>query len=145
RHTLPVDTPNPGENTGNPRISHATRFPYAASIEHDAPTLSPWGAPRSEGGAPMTLQTATEMRELPEAAVQAFAQSLRGQLIRRGDPDYDEARKVYNAMIDKHPLMIARCVDVADVIESVNFAREHGLLLAVRSGGHNGVGLGVCD
>ena len=93
----------------------------------------------------MTLQTATEMRELPEADVQAFAQSLRGQLIRRGDPDYDEARKVYNAMIDKHPLMIARCVDVADVIESVNFAREHGLLLAVRSGGHNGAGLGVCD
>src|SRR5690606_29037909 len=100
---------------------------------------------RSEGGAPMTLQTATEMRELPEADVQAFAQSLRGQLIRRGDPDYDEARKVYNAMIDKHPLIIARCVDVADVIESVNFAREHGLLLAVRSGGHNGAGLGVCD
>ena len=93
----------------------------------------------------MTLQTATEMREIPEADIQAFTQSLRGQLIRRGDPDYDEARKVYNAMIDKHPLLIARCVDVADVIESVNFAREHGLLLAVRSGGHNGAGLGICD
>src|SRR5437870_1780136 len=58
---------------------------------------------------------------------------------------YDDARKFYNAMIDKKPRSIARCADVADVINSVNFARKHDLLLAIRSGGHNGGGLGICD
>ena len=71
--------------------------------------------------------------------------NLRGPLIRPGDPDYETARRVHNGMIDKHPAAIARCVDVADVIASVNFAREHDLLLAVRGGGHNGPGLGSVD
>jgi len=70
---------------------------------------------------------------------------LRGGLIEPHDPDYDDARKVYNAMIDKKPRLIARCADVADVISSVNFARKYDLLLAVRCGGHNGGGLGICD
>ena len=70
---------------------------------------------------------------------------LRGELVGPGDPGYDAARAVYNAMIDKHPALIARCVDVADVIAAVNFAREHGLTLAVRGGGHSGPGLGTCD
>jgi FAD/FMN-containing dehydrogenase len=80
-----------------------------------------------------------------EATLQAYRAQMRGTLIKRGDPDFDEARKVYNAMIDKRPRLIARCADVADVIASVNFARENNLLLAVRGGGHNGGGLGVCD
>jgi FAD/FMN-containing dehydrogenase len=75
----------------------------------------------------------------------AYGAQLRGSLIRPGDPNYDEARKVFNAMISKRPRLIARCADVADVITSVNFAREHSLLLAVRGGGHNGGGLGLCD
>ncbi|HEU5433826.1 MAG TPA: FAD-binding oxidoreductase, partial [Thermomicrobiales bacterium] len=75
----------------------------------------------------------------------AYRAALRGELILPDSPDYDRARQVYNAMIDRHPAMIARCVDVADVIASVNFARAHGLLLAVRGGGHNGGGLGVCE
>ena len=79
------------------------------------------------------------------AAIDAFAQQLRGELITRSSPDYDDARKVYNAMIDRKPLLIARCADVADVIASVNFARDNHLLLAIRGGGHNGPGLGVCD
>lgn len=70
---------------------------------------------------------------------------LRGALIQPGDANYDQARTVFNAMIDKRPRLIARCADVADVIASVQFARDHGLLLAVRGGGHNGGGLGVCD
>ncbi len=61
------------------------------------------------------------------------------------DSDYDEERKVYNGMINKHPGMLVKCVDVADVIYAVNFARENKLLLAVRGGGHNGGGLGICD
>lgn len=82
---------------------------------------------------------------LTAAAVQDFASRLRGELIQPGDPTYDSARKVYNGMIDKHPALIARCADVADVIACVNFARDCELALAVRGGGHNGPGLGVCD
>src|SRR5436305_301240 len=82
---------------------------------------------------------------LNENAVTVFRGSLRGRLIEPGDKDYDEARKVYNAMIHKKPRLIARCADVADVISSVNFARDNELLLAIRSGGHNAGGLGICD
>jgi len=82
---------------------------------------------------------------LDEMTVQAFKASLRGQVIRPGDDGYAAACRVYNGMIDRHPALIARCVDAADVIQSVNFAREHHLPLAVRGGGHNGAGLGTCD
>jgi len=78
-------------------------------------------------------------------AVEAFRTQLRGELIQPADPNYDEARKVYNAMIDKHPAFIARCADVADVISAVNFARDNRLTVAIRGGGHNGPGFGVCD
>jgi len=74
-----------------------------------------------------------------------FQQTLRGRLIRKSDSDYDAARALYNGMIDKRPNLIARCADVADVITAVNYAREQGLLLAIRGGGHNGPGLGSCD
>jgi FAD/FMN-containing dehydrogenase len=78
-------------------------------------------------------------------ATQTLRAGLRGQLIEPGDAEYDAARKVYNAMIDRRPALIARCVDAADVITSIQFARSQGLLLAVRGGGHNGGGLGICD
>jgi FAD/FMN-containing dehydrogenase len=82
---------------------------------------------------------------LDEAAVQAFKGSLRGQVIGPGDDGYAAACRVYNGMIDRHPALVARCVDAADVIQCVNFAREQHLALAVRGGGHNGAGLGTCD
>jgi FAD/FMN-containing dehydrogenase len=82
---------------------------------------------------------------MTDEAVSRFAQSLRGRLIRRGDDDYDTARALYNGMIDKRPRLIARCVDVADVMTAVTFGREQGLLVAIRGGGHNGPGLGSCD
>src|SRR5438874_9491230 len=71
--------------------------------------------------------------------------NLRGEVVDRNDPGYDETRKVYNGMIHKKPRAIARCADVADVIACVNFARENTVLLSVRGGGHNAGGLGVCD
>jgi FAD binding domain/Berberine and berberine like len=82
---------------------------------------------------------------LDESGVTELAASLRGELIRSTDSKYDAARAIYNAMIDKRPAMIAPCVDVADVITSVNFARDNDVLLAVRGGGHNGPGLALCD
>jgi len=80
-----------------------------------------------------------------ESAVAEFKAKLRGELIGPGDASYEKARQVYNAMIDRHPRWIVRCADVADVIASVNFARENEVRLAIRSGGHNAAGLGVCD
>ncbi|WP_331236116.1 FAD-binding oxidoreductase [Natronorarus salvus] len=74
-----------------------------------------------------------------------FDADFLGDLIRPGDSDYDDARAVWNGMIDKHPSVIARCQDVADVIDAVEFARERDLLVAVRGGGHNAAGLGTCD
>src|SRR4051794_41485553 len=74
-----------------------------------------------------------------------FKSTLRGRVIERGDEGYDDARKVYNAMIDKKPRLIVRCVDVADVIHCVNFARENGILLSIRSGGGKPRGLWISD
>jgi FAD/FMN-containing dehydrogenase len=78
-------------------------------------------------------------------AANAELSGLRGQLIGPDDKDFGEASKVYNAMVDKRPALIARCARAEDVARVVAFAREHGLLLAVRGGGHNGAGLGTCD
>lgn len=80
-----------------------------------------------------------------DETVNEFRKSLRGTLIGLNDKGYDDARKVHNGMIDKHPLMIAYCKDVADVISSVNFARNNNLLVSIRSGSHNAGGLGICD
>ncbi|SNB47115.1 FAD-binding oxidoreductase [Geobacter sp. DSM 9736] len=80
----------------------------------------------------------------PES-IEKFRLALRGELIQPGDVHYDEARTVYNAMIDRRPRMIVRCADVADVISCVNFARDNGITPSIRGGGHNAGGLGVCD
>ena len=80
-----------------------------------------------------------------EESVSNLKAKLRGTAIGPDDPAYEESRKVYNAMIQKRPRLIVRCVDVADVMQCVNFARENDILLAVRSGGHNAGGLGICD
>jgi FAD/FMN-containing dehydrogenase len=70
---------------------------------------------------------------------------FQGRLIDRDDPDYEAARPVYNAMIDRRPGLIAQCASVEDVRSVVRYARKHGILLAVRGGGHNGAGFGTCD
>ncbi len=82
---------------------------------------------------------------IDEALVQELSSKLRGTIVLPESGEYDEEREVYNAMIDKYPAMIIKCADVADVIESVNFGRQNDLLVAVRGGGHNGGGLGICD
>src|SRR5919204_90124 len=82
---------------------------------------------------------------LEAATVQAFRDQLRGPLIAPEDAIYDDARKVWNGMIDRRPALIARCAGPADVIAAVRFAREHGLLVSVKGGGHNITGNAVCE
>jgi FAD/FMN-containing dehydrogenase len=82
---------------------------------------------------------------MPQVDTEQLRSRMRGEVILPGDASYDSARAVYNAMIDKHPALIARCVDVADVITAVEYARENKLLTAIRGGGHNGGGLGTCE
>src|SRR5262245_58832999 len=94
---------------------------------------------------PEPQSTQTIGSALSDEVIQSFKGRLRGDLITPGDAGYDGARKVYNGMIDKRPALIACCANVADVIASVTFARETGLTLAVRGGGHSSAGLSVCD
>ena len=82
---------------------------------------------------------------ISEAAVEDFRGSLHGESLLQDDVGYDGARRIWNAMVDKRPALIARCSGPADVINSVNFARENGLLISVRGGGHNFPGNSVCD
>src|SRR5919112_1761472 len=82
------------------------------------------------------------MSSLAPAALES---AMRGTITAPGDPDYDDRRKLYNAMIDRRPRLIARCTDAADVIAAVGHARSEGMPLAIRGGGHNGAGLGSVD
>ncbi len=82
---------------------------------------------------------------VPKEKIEQFTLGIRGKVILPSDPDYEESRKVYNAMIDKHPGMIVVCSDVADVMHCVRFSKNHHLITSVRGGGHNGGGLGLCD
>lgn len=82
---------------------------------------------------------------IDESKIERFKEDLRGELIQPADAAYDNARRLYNAMIDKRPLLIARCTDVKDVTTAVHFGRDNNLLIAIRGGGHNGPGLGSCD
>jgi hypothetical protein len=74
-----------------------------------------------------------------------FKETIHGALITAEDASYEEERSVYNGMIDRYPAMILKCRDVADVVAAVNFAKEAQVLVAIRGGGHNAAGLGVCD
>ena len=94
----------------------------------------------------MTTTTALPPPAAPGAPpYEELAAQARGRLVQPGDPDYDAARAVYNAMINRRPAAVLRCADVADVIAGVRFATDHGIDVAVRGGGHNAAGLGVWD
>ncbi|ASC70135.1 putative FAD-linked oxidoreductase YgaK [Halomicronema hongdechloris C2206] len=82
---------------------------------------------------------------LSTSTLEQFADTLRGQLIQPEDAGYNEARTIYNAMIDKRPRFIAQCANVADVIAAVKFGQAYQLDTAIRGGGHSGPGLGICD
>src|SRR5271157_4639846 len=80
-----------------------------------------------------------------EADIIALCETVRGSVLLPGDADYNSARGIWNGMIDRRPGIIVRCHGAADVIAAINFARTHGLLVAVRGGGHGVAGHAVCD
>jgi FAD/FMN-containing dehydrogenase len=82
---------------------------------------------------------------MDSGTLKKLQEGFRGEIITPSDSAYDAVRKVYNGMIDKRPAVIARCVDVADIMAAVKFGRENNLLTSIRGGGHNAGGLGVCD
>ena len=82
---------------------------------------------------------------MPLLDIQPLRLIFHGELLQSGDSGYDSARQIWNASVDKHPTLIARCSGVADVIAAVNFARDHNLLTAIRGGGHNVGGRALCD
>src|SRR5437899_10978918 len=95
----------------------------------------PYSGPNLGGGA-----VSISGQELAE-----FANELHGEIVRPQDEGYDDARKIWNAMIDRRPALIVRCRDAEDVTRSIAFARDHELPLAVRGGGHNVSGNALCD
>src|SRR6516225_861886 len=91
------------------------------------------------------MEKGSKRTTLDSAAVETLRAELRGDLLDPASPAYDAARVVWNGLIDRRPALIARCRNSADVAASVRFARDHGLAVAIRSGGHNVAGYAVCD
>ena len=125
------------------------RAALAASVAAAIPLL-----PGCEKKAPVASTADTSIRaislggaeiELEKAAIRELGDSLTGPVLLSGHPEYDAARKVWNGMHDRRPALIARCLNTTDVSNAVSFARERGLLTAVRGGGHSWPGKSVCD
>ncbi|MFO7169086.1 MAG: FAD-binding oxidoreductase [Chloroflexota bacterium] len=89
--------------------------------------------------------TAISSARLDPHTLDRLRAQLRGTVLTPGDPEYDQARALWNAMVDRRPALIARCLGAADVIACVEFARAQGLLLSIKGGGHNIAGLAACD
>ena len=93
----------------------------------------------------MMTPTAAEVGARSKEPGVAEIHGFRGRLITGDDADYDLARTVWNGAIDRRPRLIARCIGTADVVAAVRFARDRGLAIAIRGGGHNVAGTAVCD
>src|SRR3989442_6196067 len=96
-------------------------------------------------GGVLSMQRADLATELDASALTELASGLKGQLVRPGDPAYDEHRAVWNGSVDRFPSLIARCIGVQDVRAALLFARRTGLRAAVRGGGHSFPGMSTCD
>ena len=121
----------------------------AASVAASMPVLTACGEK-----APLATEAEASIRavsldgaeiELTKAMVRELGEAMAGPVILSGHPDYEGSRKIWNGMHDKRPALIARCLTSADVAQAVNFARDHGLLTAVRGGGHSWPGKSICD
>src|SRR5258708_3236128 len=85
------------------------------------------------------------MTDLQAGKIEELKRGFEGEILLPSDGAYESARKIWNAMIDKRPAVIARCATTSDVVSGVKFAKDNGLLLAVRGGGHNIAGNATCD
>ena len=101
-------------------------------------------AATAEASIPAIKLDGTET-EISKAALKELGQAMQGQVVLSGHPAYDTMRMVWNGMHDRRPALIARCAHSGDVQQAVNFARDNGLLTAVRGGGHSWPGKSVCD
>jgi FAD/FMN-containing dehydrogenase len=122
------------------RMPTGCRDTDAGDVIHESPALEVLETRRST----MLLEQAVGT-ELDPQAVRDLETHLLGDVVRPGDAEYDAARSVWNASVDRHPALVVRAADAADVIRAVTFARQHGLTLAVRSGGHSFAGYGTGD
>ncbi len=93
----------------------------------------------------LTIRTLDAVRTLPEETISALRSQLRGSIALPGEAGYDEARTVWNAMIDRRPAFAVRCLGASDVMQALALARRERLLVAVRAGGHNIAGSAVCE
>src|SRR6185312_2460481 len=93
----------------------------------------------------LTIGAVDAAKTISEEALAAFRGEMRGAVALPGEDGYEAARTIWNAMIDRRPAIVARCMGAADVIQTVKLARDAKLLLAVRGGGHNIAGNAVCD
>ena len=118
---------------------------FVAGLAVGSPLLAGCGRrANTEASIPAISLDGAEI-ELSNAAIQELSESLSGPMILSGHPDYDTARTIWNGMHDKRPALIVRPADSRDVSQSVSFARDNDLLLAVRGGGHSWPGKSVCD
>jgi len=126
--------------------SFAAAYPFMTGCGREAPVAPP---PAATAAAADTSIPAISLDglsiELEKAAIRELGDACTGEILLAGHPGYDSARKVWNGMHDKHPALIARCVNESDVQNAVTFARERELLVAVRGGGHSWPGKSVCD
>jgi FAD/FMN-containing dehydrogenase len=120
----------------------AAAYPFISGCGREAP--APVTATQAETSIAAISLDGAEI-ELERAAIRELGEACTGEILLAGDAGYDSARKIWNGMHDKHPALIARCVDHADVQHAVTFARERNLLVAVRGGGHSWPGKSVCD
>ena len=121
----------------------------AASVAASFPVLTACGEK-----APVATEAEASIRavsldgaeiELSKAMVRELGDAMTGPVMLSGHAEYDSARMIWNGMHDKRPALIARCLSTDDVVQAVNFARDHGLLTAIRGGGHSWPGKSVCD
>jgi hypothetical protein len=110
------------------------------------------GAASNRSGVARAMTAGTTLKTLDggtialdNSAVTELKKGLKGDFLVDGMADYDAARRIWNAAIDRRPAMIIRCANVDDIVRAVDFAKRHNALLSVRAGGHNHVGFAVCD